>query len=93
MLCRLFQVLGVLACKREDGQVDTWDGFIWLGWAVWRLLCGVWALVCREDGLRWCVLLLTVVLLCLTSVWGDENILVGFIPPDINNGLLSIIVE
>lgn len=40
-----------------------------------------------------CVLLLTVVLLCLTSVWGDENILVGFIPPDINNGLLSIIVD
>lgn len=35
MLCRLFQVLDVLACEREDGQVDTWMALYgWVG------LCG-----------------------------------------------------
>lgn len=47
-----------------------------------------------RPELRCCVLLLTVMLLCLTSVWDEENIfLVGFIPPDIHDGLLWLSVH
>lgn len=47
-----------------------------------------------RPELRFCVLLLTVMLLCLTSVWDEENIfLVGFIPPDIHDGLLWLSVH
>lgn len=45
-------------------------------------------------GVRCCVLLLTVVLLCLTSVSDKENIfLIGVIPPDFHDGLLWLSVD